>query len=203
MKRLILFCVLAISCALPVRAITLTVEVVDYRTLNLGISGTIVGPAASWNAGILWVHAPVGSGFFGDYQSISGDLKLGSLALHSVHSGYNNYYYGGSLQLRGSLNGVTPFQVGDTVSGSATVLFRSGGHGLTQSMFDGPGVPIYWGQHGTPGFSTAQAGTLQGYAVSKQTAPVPENGATALLLAPAIGALAAWRRRKAVVGQNA
>jgi hypothetical protein len=194
MKRFFLLGVLAIASALPARALTLTVDVLNSQTLNLGISGAIIGPASDFNSGILWVDVPISSSFFGNYQSITGNMTLGANSLHSVHSGYNNYVYAGTLQLRNSLNGTSPLQVGDIVSGSAIVTFSGGGHGLTQSMFDGGGAPIYWGHHGTPGFTSALHGTLQGYAVSG-TSSVPDAGWTGVLLVPVFVAFLSVRRR--------
>jgi hypothetical protein len=80
---------------------------------------------------------------------------LGPQPLYNAYSGYNNAPYGGTLQLRNSLNGEIPFVVGDVLSGTATITFDPA-HGLTQDMFDGIGAPIYLGG----------AGTFQGYAVT-------------------------------------
>src|SRR5690606_37361797 len=104
-----------------------------------------------------------------------------STALHSVYTGFDNYAYGSAIQLRTTPAGDTLLQAGDVLSGSAVVTFESNGHGLTQSMFDGAGVPIYWGYGGIPGFGTAEHGAFQGYALTTAPAPVPDVGVTALI----------------------
>jgi len=142
-------------------AAVIQVEVVNPTTIIVRLSGTISGPPTD-ASGVLFIDTLVSSATQSGSISIVGNVMLGPQQLISVYSGFDNPPYGGTLQLRDSLNGEIPFVVGDVLSGTATVTFDSD-HGLTQAMFDGIGVPIYWGRDvsSSPGY-----GAFQGYAVT-------------------------------------
>jgi len=175
--------VLLIAMPITASAVTIQVDVVDSSTIKLTFSGTINGPEPGDLLGNLFIDTPVPSAISSNATSITGDAMLGSLPLHSVFSGYNNLPYGGSLQLRGSINGVTPLAIGDILSGAATISFNVP-HGMTQGMFDGIGVPIYWGN---------TVGTLQGYA--QTVVPIP--AAVWLFGSGLLGLVGMARRKKA------
>lgn len=162
------------------------VEIVDATTIELSLSGTISGPAPAQQPGTLFIDTPVPNTIGSSSVSITGDAMIGSFSLHSVYSGFSNQPYDGSLQLRGSINGATPFSIGDLLSGSAIVTFNSN-HGMTQSMFDGGGLPVYWGRS-----ATLTEGALQGSAMSP-TSGVPAP-ATLGLFGLALAGLS-WSRR--------
>ena len=172
-------------------ALMIEVDIIDATQIEVSLSGTLDGPAPDNTLGILFIDTPVSSAVTSSATSITGDAMLGTLALHSVFSGFSNPPYGGSLQLRWSLNGVTPLSVGDVASGTAAVTFGSP-HGMTQSMFDGVGVPVYWGFTNTAPFF----GTPQGHAMSPSAASVSEPSSVILALGLlAVGGFAARARR--------
>ena len=180
------FFVIYICFSQAVTAATIVVDVLDANRVSLTLSGTLTGNEPPSAKGILFIDTPVdpatkvsASSLFGD---ITGDGLIGALSVHSAFSGYDNPPYGGSLQLRSSSNGSTPYAINALLSGSVILDF-GGSHGMTQSMFDGGGVPIYWGGN------VASPGILQGYAVS--VVPIP---AAVWLFASALG-LIGWLRR--------
>ncbi len=156
------------------------VVVVDGDTLDLTLSGTITGPIGS--TGILFVDIPnlggPNSGALG--ANISGNAMIGDLPIDSVYVGYNNAPFGETLQIRGSANGSLNFNIGDVLSGMATVTFSSA-HGLTQNIFDAS-PQVYWGSNSN-----------QGAASSGSTNNIPLPGTVPLF---AIGLVAAGLRRK-------
>jgi hypothetical protein len=170
------------------------VSILSSTTIRVSLSGTIIGPVPAQTFGILFIDVPVSSSVdalaFGGFGSIIGDARLGANSINTAASGYNNGPYGGSLQLRNSENGIIPFAIGDVLSGSDVITFNNP-HGLTQSMFDGVGAPIYWARN----FDLV--GTLEGYAVSYPVSSVPLP-ATLPLFATGLGGLGllGWRRKR-------
>jgi hypothetical protein len=158
-------------------AVSIGVEIIDTRTLRLTFSGTMQGPVPLSSVGTLFVDTPVPGTLRADLAALTSDVQLGPYPLFRVHSGYDNVPYGGSLQLRNSVNGNELLSVGDVLSGTALMTFDSS-HGMMQSMFDAPGLPVYWGRN------FPEAGTLQGVAI-----PEPS---TALLLTAGL----AWAARR-------
>lgn len=170
-------------------ALIISVDVIDPFNIDLTFSGTLIGPEPGLvPSGIIFIDTPVPGTLNSVHSAITGDASLGSLPLYSAFSGFTNFPYDGTLQLRGSLNGGVPFNIGDVFSGTASISFDRD-HGMTQSLFDGAGMPIFWGRYTTPD----NFGTLQGYAVS---ASIPEP-ATMILFGTGLVGLAWVRRRRA------
>jgi hypothetical protein len=173
-----------------VNAAIIQVDVIDTTNVVLSLSGTLNGPIPPGALGILFIDTPVPISTSSSASFITGDAMIGALSIYKIYSGYSNPPYGGSLQVRGSANGNDPFSVGDILSGVAEVTFISD-HGMTQSMFDGSGVGIYWGS--LPSSSTY--GTLQGYATSYDSNAVPEPSTIALFGLGLVGIGFARRRQ--------
>ena len=170
--------------AFPAHAVTIGIIVIDADTVSLTLSGTITGPMPIQAPQILYVDTTVPKSLTSPASSITGDAMLGPQPIIRSHSGYNNAPYEGTLQLEVSSSNI--LQIGYILSGNALIDFSSP-HGMTQSMFDGGGVPVYWGS------GVSVVGTLQGYAVS----PVPLPAAAWLFLSALAGLFGVkhWRTK--------
>jgi hypothetical protein len=171
-----------------VNAVIIQVDVIDTTNVVLSLSGTLNGPIPPGALGILFIDTPVPISTSSSASFITGDAMIGALSIYKIYSGYNNPPYGGSLQVRGPSFDL--FSVGDILSGVAEVSFHSD-HGMTQSMFDGSGVGIYWGKSS----SQSTYGTLQGYATSYDSNAVPEPSIIALFGLGLVGIGFARRRQ--------
>ncbi|MFT5710200.1 MAG: hypothetical protein ACI8QT_000892 [Halioglobus sp.] len=170
--------------SLTAHAATITVDVVDDLHVNLAFSGVLTGSVPNNTPGVLWIDTPVPSSIEAIASGVTGG-SIGSVTEFVVYSGYNNTPYGGSLEIWNSTGSNSPFSVGGELTGSLSLTFNVQ-HGMTQSMFDEGGVPIYWGRD-----SGTTAGTLQGYAVS--SVPIP---AAAWLFISALGGLVVAKRKQ-------
>ncbi|MEM7251733.1 MAG: hypothetical protein AAF493_09945 [Pseudomonadota bacterium] len=186
MLRNLLIAWLLSSFAMAAHAASISVQVVSADALQFTFAGELMGPVSSVSPGILFIDTP-GVQPNASFSSITGELLVGTRTIDNSFVGFDNAPYGSSVQLRSGLNGDPPFSVGVSVSGTATITYNAS-HGLTQSVFDGAGVPIFWGRN-----AANTAGTPQGFAT---TSPVPLPIAAWLFIS-AFGGLVAIRRWRA------
>ncbi len=184
MVRITVLAILMGAMSLNVYAASIRVEVLDGSTLKFSFAGQLVGPTPTNAPGHLWIDTP-GTTPPSSAITMIGGLSVGAVPIESAYTGFQNAPYGSAIQLRSNLNGETAFSIGATLSGMATVVYNAP-HGLLQSVFDGPGVPFYWGRN-LPG-----PGPLQGFA---QTSPVPLPAAVWLFFA-AIGGLICLKKKR-------
>lgn len=175
--------------ATSVRAATITINVIDTTTIHVGFSGTLGAGTPSQFAGTLFIPGSIGTSPQSHSTSIAGTLNVGADMIGLAHSKIDDdWVYGSHLQLRNSLGFNTAFTAGSQLTGQATITFDVD-HGLTQSVFDGGGAPVYWGKG-----NIFTAGSLVGRAISPTPVPVPAGFPLLLGGLAALG-FAASRRR--------